>query len=157
MANADNTAPLPREPGSYVLLLEVAARQTLPIGRRQALAIEPGYYAYVGSAVGPGGLAARVGRHARVEKPRRWHIDYLRAATRLVEVWYLVGQARVECPWAAALAAMPGARLPPFRFGASDCRCPSHLIGFDRWPKRSAFARRIGVNFTVAGELETDL
>ena len=107
-------------------------------------------------AVGPGGLAARVGRHARVEKRCRWHIDYLRSAARLVEVWYLVGRARVECPWAAALAAMPGARLPPFRFGASDCRCPSHLIGFDRRPTRSAFARRIGVSFTVAGELEMD-
>ena len=40
--------------------------------------LEPGLYAYVGSAWGPGGLVARVGRHmrGRFKKPK-WHVDWL--------------------------------------------------------------------------------
>ncbi len=36
-----------------------------------------GILAYVGSAAGPGGLGARIGRHFRKGKALRWHVDYL--------------------------------------------------------------------------------
>ena len=49
------------------------------VGRLGALPVEPGFYVYVGSAFGPGGLERRVGRHATTEKKHRWHIDYLTA------------------------------------------------------------------------------
>jgi len=38
----------------------------------------PGYYIYIGSAFGPGGVRARMLRHLRADKPKHWHIDYLR-------------------------------------------------------------------------------
>ncbi|MFO8145391.1 MAG: DUF123 domain-containing protein, partial [Candidatus Syntrophosphaera sp.] len=54
----------------------------------------------VGSARGPGGLAARIARHQREPKPRHWHIDYLRAHAELIAVWYTVGSLGRECSWA---------------------------------------------------------
>jgi Uri superfamily endonuclease len=57
---------------------------------------------YVGSALGPGGLAARIGRHRRQNKLGRWHVDYLRAVTQVEEVWYATLPERQECFWEAA-------------------------------------------------------
>ena len=68
---------LPAAPGSYVLLITVAAPLTIHAGRLGAIALSPGTYAYTGSALGPGGLRARVGRHLRAEKRPHWHIDAL--------------------------------------------------------------------------------
>ena len=82
------TLDLPSQPGTYALLLEATGVQDVPIGKLGVLHLLPGIYVYLGSALGPGGLAARVGRHALREKVLHWHIDYLRAETRLVAVWY---------------------------------------------------------------------
>ena len=38
--------------------------QEVPIGKLGVLHMLPGIYVYVGSALGPGGLAARIERHA---------------------------------------------------------------------------------------------
>ena len=85
------TLDLPSQPGTYALLLEATAMQEVPIGKLGVLHMLPGIYVYVGSALGPGGLAARVGRHALREKTLHWHIDYLRAETRLLAVWFARG------------------------------------------------------------------
>jgi len=74
--------------GTYALILSCLAEQTVQIGKLGPLSLHPGWYVYVGSAFGPGGLAARLARHRAVEKRLRWHIDYIRAATQLEEVWY---------------------------------------------------------------------
>ncbi|MBN1976046.1 MAG: GIY-YIG nuclease family protein, partial [Anaerolineae bacterium] len=87
-----------------------------------------GWYAYVGSAQGPGGLAARLARHLRPLKSLHWHIDYLRAQAQPVQAWYTTGTQKRECAWARALSSFPAASIPVPRFGASDCRCPAHLI-----------------------------
>ncbi len=73
--------------GTYVLILHAgspAAR--VAIGRFGVLAVQPGYYVYVGSAFGPGGLKARLAHHAGPAKSPHWHIDYLRAALPLREL-----------------------------------------------------------------------
>ena len=93
---------LPDCSGTYVLVLESCTFAELAIGRLGTLHLEPGCYLYVGSAFGPGGIAARVGRHAQTEKTARWHIDYLRERTRLVEVWYQCGDVHHEAQWAEA-------------------------------------------------------
>jgi Uri superfamily endonuclease len=121
-------------PGTYALVLAATKRQTISVGKLGILDVRPGFYVYVGSALGPGGLAARIGRHARQEKTLRWHVDYLRAVTELVEVWFRPGGRRQECSWAARLAEMPGARTPMPGFGASDCECRSHLFWFEERP-----------------------
>jgi Uri superfamily endonuclease len=88
--------------------------------------IEPGYLVYVGSALGPGGIRARVARHARKSKKPHWHIDYLRPYLSLAETWWKTAPDRWEHDWAALLAARLDVAHP--RFGASDCRCASHLF-----------------------------
>jgi len=141
--NTITSARLPSLPGTYVLTLATSSPREITIGRLGALAVQPGFYVYVGSAMGPGGLAARVGRHCRCEKRLRWHVDYLRSVARLDEVWYATGKARRECRWARVLARMPGASMPLARFGASDCRCRAHLLFFTAQPSFVAFQQKL--------------
>ncbi len=138
---------LPDRPGTYVLILHLPCPTTITVGRLGRFHFPAGWYAYAGSARGPGGLAARIARHLRVSKPLRWHVDYLRAHAHPVEVWYTEGhrrQGRQECAWAAALSTPPGASIPVPRFGASDCHCPAHLTHFAAPPDLAAFARAVG-------------
>ncbi len=74
------------------------------------------------------GLDARIRRHLSREKKLFWHIDYVLEHARIVEVWTHRGKRRLECAWAARVLAQPNARVIAKRFGASDCRCPSHLV-----------------------------
>lgn len=116
----------PPTPGSYLLLLELPAAARLTVGRLGTIDFPPGWYAYAGSALG--GLAGRVLRHLRGGSARHWHIDYLRAEATVRAVYCLAGPERRECELAAALRRLPGAAVPAPRFGASDCRCPAHLV-----------------------------
>jgi Uri superfamily endonuclease len=127
-----------------VLILALPRSVTVRVGCLGRFPFPAGWYAYVGSARGPGGLAARLARHLRSTKPLRWHVDYLRACAWPAQVWYTVGTRRQECAWARTLARFPGASLPVPRFGASDCRCPAHLIYFAAPPDLAAFARTAG-------------
>ena len=134
---------LPSLPGTYVLVLRSSRRLGIVVGRLGTLAAQPGFYVYVGSAFGPGGLAKRVGRHARAEKRCRWHIDYLTAVATLDEVWYTVDDAHRECQWASGLKQICEATVPLDGFGSSDCRCPSHLFFFQKRPSLRAFRQRL--------------
>lgn len=124
-------------PGTYVLLMDQFASQTLVVGRLGRMPVGAGLYAYVGSAFGPGGVQARVARHWAGTTSPHWHIDYLRAAGRLCRVWHTYDTVRRECAWAEALRALPGASVPLRGFGASDCGCSSHLV---RWPSAPSLA-----------------
>ncbi|NLS77671.1 MAG: GIY-YIG nuclease family protein [Chloroflexi bacterium] len=124
------------ESGSYLLLLHLERPATLRIGALGVHALPAGYYLYAGSALGSGGLGARLGRHLRREKRRHWHIDYLLEAAEVVEVWVVRGGERRECDLARAALALPCASAPIPRFGASDCRCPAHLVHLPRRPRR---------------------
>ena len=130
-------------PGTYLLILRNRSRQDLQVGRWGTLEVQPGYYLYVGSAFGPGGLRARVARHCRKDKPKHWHIDYLRAHALLTSVWYRHDPFRAEHQWAAALASLPEA-LPLAGFGSSDCTCKTHLFFMQAKPARERFAGMIG-------------
>jgi len=100
-----------------------------------------GTYLYTGSAMGPGGLAARLARHCRDQKKRHWHIDYLLEPATVEAIWWQVTDERVECRWAAAALALPGACVPVAGFGASDCSCRSHLVHLTTMPDVAAFTR----------------
>lgn len=119
---------LPTVGGSYILLLKVTTACEIAIGSKGMLNLRPGYYLYVGSAFGPGGLRARVGRHARVDKVHRWHIDYLRAVSQLLGVFYSMDASRLEDDWAEAIQAWPDIAVPMPGFGASDSHTLSHLF-----------------------------
>ena len=131
VARADRTlsaAALPAAPGTYCLWLQLETPLRIPVGRIGELSLPPGLYAYAGSALGPGGLQARAGRHLRAEKPLRWHIDWLTVRIPVAAIWYRTGRERLECAWAQAILQAPGASIPLRGFGASDCACPAHLF-----------------------------
>jgi Uri superfamily endonuclease len=130
---------IPRRPGVYVLHLYLSQPCCLQIGRLGIFNFDCGSYLYAGSALGPGGLRARLGRHLRGAGPPHWHIDYLRAAAEVVGFIWLEAEASAwpapaglspECRLARCLAAHPAASIPAPRFGSSDCRgrCPAHLV-----------------------------
>ena len=125
--------------GTYVLWLHLASNRRIGVGSLGEIDFSAGYYGYVGSAQGPGGLAARAGRHLRGGLKLRWHIDYLRRAARPVALWCCVSPRRREHDWAVFLAAVPGGWMPASGFGASDCHCPAHLFGFKRLPAPETF------------------
>lgn len=126
-------------PGTYALLLRISSAEVALIGRRDRLPLVPGWAVYAGSAFGPGGVAARLAHHRRPAVRPHWHVDYLRRYASLEAVWYSHDPNRRECLWAAVLARELGGRMPPFRFGASDCRCPAHLSLFEARPTLAAF------------------
>jgi Uri superfamily endonuclease len=118
---------LPARAGTYVLLLHLKKPARLRIGALGRFDFPAGWYLYVGSARGPGGLAARVGRHLRSSPKRYWHIDYLRRVASVEDVWWREGVERRECAWARAIGAWEGVEVVAPRFGASDCGCEAHL------------------------------
>ena len=126
--------------GTYALVVALDRSHNISIGRRGRSYFPAGFYVYVGSALGPGGLRARVARHLRNEKRLHWHIDYLLGAqrARVTRVWAVPSAISLECHWADALMQQPGASIVLPRFGSSDCNCLAHLIGFDRLPDLTA-------------------
>lgn len=146
---------LPILPGSYLLHLRLEDRLEMAVGRLGLFELPPADYFYLGSACGPGGLRARLGRHLRGparpgEAPRlHWHIDYLRQAATVLGAAYRCGLPAVECAWSQAIAALPGAILPAPGFGSSDCHsgCPAHLVAFPHQVdlRRAAWLLSLGV------------
>lgn len=117
-------------PGTYALMLRNRRAQTVQVGALGAMRIVPGVYVYVGSAFGPGGLRGRLSRHVATNKIERWHIDYLRPRTSLACAWFSTSEHHLEHDWARRISSLRAATAPLPRFGASDCRCHSHLFHF---------------------------
>ncbi|MET0090438.1 MAG: GIY-YIG nuclease family protein [Candidatus Thiodiazotropha sp.] len=133
----------PKAPGTYVLVLHCPRKQTLRIGSLGTHTLPGGWYLYVGSAFGPGGVAARCGHHRRISVRPRWHIDYLRAGCRLAEIWYTHDPHHREHAWAGLLSQNMGLNQPVAGFGASDCGCGSHLFHSVVKPQGQAFRRLV--------------
>ncbi|MBP1465245.1 GIY-YIG nuclease family protein [Candidatus Chloroploca sp. M-50] len=131
--------------GTYILVLQLDQTLTqLQIGRLGSFAFAPGFYLYVGSAFGSGGLAARLKHHANPHKPRlHWHIDYLRAQAHLRAAWTLTGTGRMEHAWCRALASVSGVTMPVPGFGASDSPCSTHLFALATAPHPTLLAEVI--------------
>lgn len=120
--------------GTYLLVAHLEHEVEIQIGRLGTFAFATGWYAYAGSALGPGGLHARLARHARSDKRLHWHIDYLLQHAVLETTWQAAYPERLECAWAKAVQELPGAQIPVHGFGASDCRCAAHLVFLPQRP-----------------------
>ncbi|GAB6098386.1 GIY-YIG nuclease family protein [Halanaerocella petrolearia] len=131
------------QPGTYILLLKATKEEKVQVGSFGPLDMKKGYYVYVGSALGPGGVQSRVNRHAKKDKKLHWHIDYLRATTDLLEVWYTYSQNRYEHKWAKVLQSLPKVSIPLPGFGASDCNCRAHLFFFRGKPSLDDFYNQL--------------
>jgi Uri superfamily endonuclease len=129
--------------GSYSLLFECSSRADIAVGRLGRLRLKHGVYAYVGSALGSGGVRARVTRHLQPIKRQHWHIDYIRGSMHLTRVIFAYSQRRLEHAWASALLRLPEGEPAMSGFGASDCRCASHLVFFRGWPNRVQFGEAL--------------
>ena len=66
-----------------------------------------------------------------------------------IEAWYATGAQKRECGWAHTLSLLPGALVPALRFGASDCRCSSHLVHFAAPPNAASFAHGVGAPISL--------
>jgi endonuclease-3 len=113
--------------GTYTLVVELDGAATIEVGALGERAFDAGWYAYVGSALGPGGFG-RIERHRELaageRATRHWHIDYLlgHPAASIPAVYRTAG-VDGEC---AVARAVEGERMPGF--GCSDCGCDSHLV-----------------------------
>jgi Uri superfamily endonuclease len=131
------------QPGTYALVLSSAVPALIRVGRLGSLRLHPGFYVYIGSAHGPGGLRARLAHHLGPGSRPHWHIDYLRAHANPEAVWCCYGPRPWEHQWAKCLGTLPEASIPLAGFGASDCACESHLYFFKGRPSRTSFARSL--------------
>jgi endonuclease-3 len=115
------------EPGIYTLLLKLDGSLKISVGALGRISFVEGYYAYTGSARGPGGLK-RVERHLEVlsgaRSTRRWHIDYLLPHVRFQEAIVTPTAQDLECRIACRIGEHL-LRIP--KFGCTDCCCISHL------------------------------
>ena len=119
---------VPDSHGTYVLRLKVHWETVIEVGSLGELTFDPGIYLYCGSALGPGGLAARIAHHAKFVKNPKWHIDHLTFAAYLYEVWYVELEEKLEHKWAGVFSEIEWVEDGPLGFGASDCRCATHLF-----------------------------
>lgn len=108
--------------GCYLLLIKLSKEENITVGKMGSRYFPQGYYLYVGSAMN--GLKGRIERHLRNKKRFHWHIDYLLKKTSIEEIICIETEHKIECELAQSLEniliCVPG-------FGASDCKCKSHL------------------------------
>jgi Uri superfamily endonuclease len=133
--------------GTYIVVLKSIIERPVTVGKLGTLSVNPGYYVYIGSAFGPGGLKARIKHHCNPTRRPHWHLDYLSPILRLCEIWYTYDKIQREHQWAAIHAQTRGALQPLSGFGASDCCCRSHLFFYQSKPSGSHFRRKVRVKF----------
>ena len=133
--------------GSYALILFLESHSVITVGKLGAFDFPMGWYTYVGSAFGPGGLAGSLKHHLNPDGPSHWHIDYLcrRAAVR--EFWVCGQRNKREHDWALAFEHLSGVSIAVKGFGSSDCHCPSHLFRSQQFPSFEEFRRSIREKF----------
>ncbi|MDR2545214.1 MAG: DUF123 domain-containing protein [Methanobrevibacter sp.] len=98
-----------------------------------------GYYVYVGS--GMNSLIGRLKRHLSSDKKKHWHIDYFLCSkhTKIKEILFNVSEKKIECDLAKEING-----LEIDKFGASDCRCNSHLFYFENF---ETCVNNVGLSF----------
>ena len=131
------------QPGTYALIFSACQKGQAKIGRLGSLRFKPGFYLYVGSAFGPGGLKARIDHHLKEARRPHWHMDYLGPFLKLVEIWYTYDPVYREHQWAQIVSNTRGASVPLAGFGSSDCRCKAHLFLRSTKPSVKTFRRKI--------------
>lgn len=136
--------------GTYVLLLHLSSDEAITIGRLGTFDFPAGWYTYIGSAFGAGGLLGRIKHHLQpVQKPH-WHIDYLRQKAEIKEIWLSPDTQPREQEWVDLMIAVPGAIALIEGFGASDSRHETHLFYFDVRPTLEDFVIGVRARFPEA-------
>ena len=139
---------IPEEKGAYLLWLQADRTKRLNLERLGEFDIIPGFYAYLGNAHGHGGLKIGIQHHLS-NTTRHWHIDYLIPYTKPIEIWYAIGDRKLERLLAEILQETNKLKTPIPRFGASDYRRSRipHLFYSKRQLSFQWFEQIISQNF----------
>jgi len=129
--------------GTYVLIFSACEKSLPEIGRLGTLQLKPGFYIYVGSAFGPGGLKARIDHHRKKSGRPHWHMDYLGPFLKLIEIWYTYDTVQREHLWAQIISNTRGTSVPLAGFGSSDCHCKTHLFFRSTKPSIKTFRQKV--------------
>ena len=136
------------EKGTYAIIYECHSGTTQQVGQWGLISLRHGYYIYVGSAFGPGGVSARVSHHLRKARKPHWHIDYLHGFLGPVTVCYTCDHRRLEHRWAEVFLEMD--HLSSFQgFGCSDCSCHSHLFFTSKNPQSTLFFKALPCDIEI--------
>lgn len=140
---AELTRQLPKEKGTYLLFFEMKQARTIRVGKLAETEFAPGFYAYVGSAFGPGGLHARLRHHLSISERCHWHLDYIRPAMQFISLWITEDQESREHQWASVLENLPGSEVPVKDLGATDCSCYGHFFRLEQLPTLCEFRKAL--------------
>ncbi len=122
------TESIPQARGTYILSLWCRKRSLVTVGRLGDCEFRRGYYHYIGSAFGPGGLRARIRHHLTPILRPHWHLDYVHAVMTVKSIRFCSIPEHLEHRWATRLSEREGVTTPVPGFGCSDCKCPSHFF-----------------------------
>ena len=114
--------------GTYTLFIRIKAEISIEI-RKRVIKLQPGFYIYVGSAFGAGGLSSRLHRHMRKNKKKHWHIDQVTMSNHSrIEGIGISIEKKNECTIASLLSEIEN--ISPIKgVGNSDCiQCQSHFF-----------------------------
>ncbi len=144
------------------MLAELTAGKDILVGKLGCISFPKAFYAYVGSAMN--GFEARLAHYLKDNKKPHWHIDYLLKEAKVSEIilcpsesFALQGGLRGECFLARALAtefqSIPG-------FGATDCKCKSHLYFEDKKDKLTTKVteaiKQVGLTYKIFSPKERE-
>lgn len=129
--------------GTYVVIAGLEIEKYIRVGKIGTFCFQPGFYAYAGSAFGPGGLMSRIMHHIRISSKPHWHMDYFRREAKICEIWLCYDQKPLEHVFADTFLAMDSCSVPAKRFGSSDCKCISHLFHFAYPPDPHTFEEKL--------------
>jgi Uri superfamily endonuclease len=123
----DEIGKTPAFGGAYVLVLRLDETIQIEFPRVASDQLMPGWYVYVGSARGRGGIRARVKHHFRYKKTAHWHID--RLTVKAGEMAALPVADGRECELVGKLLKSLRFKVAAAGFGSTDCSlCESHLL-----------------------------
>lgn len=131
--------------GAYLLVFGLKNKERLKVGNLGERIFEKGFYVYVGSAMN--NLTKRINRHLRKNKKLKWHIDYLISKAKDLKIIPVRSFEKLECEIAKELFLISQKIIPGF--GASDCKCKSHLFYFSENPFKKEEFQRLIVEFRI--------
>jgi len=134
------------QPGTYLLIFHSARASSIKVGKLGQIELASGYYFYIGSAFGPGGVRARVRHHHGISQKPHWHLDYIRPLLSLQAICYSIDASRYEHEWANILSGELHMQAPSPGLGASDCRCHSHFFYTRSEPAQSSIISALKKN-----------
>ncbi len=149
---------IPNNSGVYILVFNLNEETTITFDRQGSKRqFAPGWYLYVGSACGPGGLNRRLARHRRRHasgKRMHWNVDYFREHATLCEVWFReTRNSDVEHQWAQSITEQIGVSVPVRKFGAHDCKtnCDAHFFYCSNRPSTAKFRSQLAYRVREGG------